>query len=1148
MFKTHRHRLATKVTDRRSRRIRRTLTLEGLEERVVLSATIYTVDLTTDNGPTSAGSGSGTSGDLRYVINQADADTNSAGTIIQFDSTVFATSQTITLSSTLGTLDLTQTAGPMEIDGPTAGVTISGGHAVEVFQVASGVTASLSRLTITEGSTAGAGGGLFNQGTLTLTDCTIFGNSGANAGGGLFNQGALTLTDCTISGNSGAIGGGGLANQGTATLTGCTISSNSAGDAGGGLFNLIESGVTLTDCTVSGNSAGGGEGGLYNGGTATLTGCTVSGNSAANFGGLYNVGVGSGTVTLTDTIVAGNTDNGGAGDITGGGAGNVTGTYNLIGTGGSGGITNGSGGNIVLTSLADLDLAPLGNYGGPTQTLALLPGSVAIGAGSGVGGITTDQRGATRATSGAVDIGAFQDQGYTLAVASGSDQSTLVNQAFADPLVAVLTEDFAHSPLPGVTISFDPPSSGADATLSAGSAVTDASGQASVTATANATAGAYTVTACACGVGSSASFDLTNQIQPSFSGLTDQEITYGTTSVTFSGTLGAGLQVPVGETVTVTLDGVGQSATIASDGSFSTTFSTASLHASLTAYTVSYDYATDGVYLAASDSSQLTVDPASISYTIGDDSHAYGSTADLAADLGATFATGINGEDLSIAYASTGNTATAHVNTYSITGTVGDGTGLASDYSATLTPGTLTVDPASIGYTIGDDNHAYGSTADLAADLGATFATGINGETLSIAYASAGNTTTAHVNTYTITGTVSDGTGLASDYSVTLTPGTLTVTPKALTATITADNKVYDGTTAAVDHPALTGVINGDIVTLVDSTATFASKNVGTWTVTDSGITITGADADNYTVISMATSTANITPRAITVTAAPNSKTYDGTTAASAVPTITSGSLAAGDTASFTESYGGKNAGTGLTLTPGGIVNDGNGGANYSVTTQTASGTINPAPLIITADNKSMPFGGAVPALTASYTGFVNGETPASLTTPVQPSTSATSDSPAGAYPIIASGASSPDYTISYVDGTLTVASPATPMNPRARSADAFVTTLYNEVLGRNPEPSGFAYWTNRWLGSASPMSIMQGFARSAERLALVSAGRAPTIPLRVAYSDALRASRQAARQTMIAPAGPMALLESSHARASTVGVHPRAHARPRGV
>ena len=53
----------------------------------------------------------------------------------------------------------------------------------------------------------------------------------------------------------------------------------------------------------------------------------------------------------------------------------------------------GQSGNIVLTSLADLGLAPLGDYGGPTQTMALLPGSPAIGAGIAVSGVTTDQRG-----------------------------------------------------------------------------------------------------------------------------------------------------------------------------------------------------------------------------------------------------------------------------------------------------------------------------------------------------------------------------------------------------------------------------------------------------------------------------------------------------------------------------------------------------------------------------------------------------------------------------------------------------------------------------------------------------------------------------------------------------------------------------------
>ena len=75
-----------------------------------------------------------------------------------------------------------------------------------------------------------------------------------------------------------------------------------------------------------------------------------------------------------------------------------------------------------------------------------------------------------------------------------------------------------------------------------------------------------------------------------------------------------------------------------------------------------------------------------------------------------------------------------------------------------------------------------------------------------------------------------------------------------------------------------------------------------------------------------------INQRPITVTAAANTKPYDGTNSAAATPTITSGSLVAGDTPDFTESYSTVNVGTGLTLVPGGTVDDGNGGNNYAVT------------------------------------------------------------------------------------------------------------------------------------------------------------------------------------------------------------------------
>ncbi len=94
----------------------------------------------------------------------------------------------------------------------------------------------------------------------------------------------------------------------------------------------------------------------------------------------------------------------------------------------------------------------------------------------------------------------------------------------------------------------------------------------------------------------------------------------------------------------------------------------------------------------------------------------------------------------------------------------------------------------------------------------------------------------------------------------------------------------------------------------------------------------------------------------------------------------------------------------------------------YGPSSNTDRLAVNPAPLTITAANQTMIFGGTLPALTVGhYTGFVNGDTASSLTTPPSLSTTATVNSGAGSYPIRASGAVDPNYTISYVNGTFTI-------------------------------------------------------------------------------------------------------------------------------
>jgi hypothetical protein len=455
----------------------------ALEGRALLSTIV--VDNPTDTPLTGQT-------DLRQAINQANAD--GGGDTIVFDAKVFAKPQQIVLNNTL---ELTGTARATTITGPAAGVTVSGEGASRVFQVDPGVTASISGLTISGGSTSGKGGGLYNDGgNVTLANCTISQSYAATGGGGLaIFGGTATLTNCTISGNIIKGAGGGLnvngtsSNPGAVKLINCTVSGNYAYN-GGGVLIYQYGGATLTNCTISGNTASprgtNHGGGLFNLGTVTLINCTVSSNTGS---GLYNAG----TATLTNTIVAGN-----GGDIAN--VGNVSGNYNLIGDGS--GISGGTGN---LTG--DPKLAPLDDYGGPTQTMALLPGSPAIGAGTADGAQTTDQRNEPR--TGHVDIGAFQSQGFTLTPASGSTpQTVLAGAVFRKPLAVTVTANNPVEPVDGGGVSFAAPTSGPSATLSAATA-TIQSGQAAVTATANDTAGGYNVTATAAGA-SSAIYSLTN--------------------------------------------------------------------------------------------------------------------------------------------------------------------------------------------------------------------------------------------------------------------------------------------------------------------------------------------------------------------------------------------------------------------------------------------------------------------------------------------------------------------------------------------------------------------------------------------------------------------------------------------------------------
>jgi hypothetical protein len=394
----------------------------------------------------------------------------------------------------------------LTIDGEAHAVDVSGDSGgdgtpdVTVFTITSSSAVTLTHLSIVNGKGIPSGGGIYNQGTLAVQDSALSGNTAGILGGAIYNAGTLTVTNSTLFSNSaGALGGGGISNFGIVIVQNSILSNNSSGSAGGGMYN---GGGTLIvqNTTLSGNSAVYYGGGIYNNvGTLTVQNGTLSGNSAGWIGGgIDNDG---GTLHLYNTLIANSLS---SGDCRGSVA---TNNYNLMTSTGSDacGLANGTGGSLIGVNPL---LGPLGDYGGATSTIPLLPGSPAIDAGAAC--LSADQRGATRPQGAACDIGAFESEGFSLALAGGDNQSTLINTAFANPLSVTVSSAYGEPVGPGGVITFAAPAAGASLNPAVRTATTSASGAASVTATANGLVGSYAVTATATGVLTPVTFHLTN--------------------------------------------------------------------------------------------------------------------------------------------------------------------------------------------------------------------------------------------------------------------------------------------------------------------------------------------------------------------------------------------------------------------------------------------------------------------------------------------------------------------------------------------------------------------------------------------------------------------------------------------------------------
>jgi hypothetical protein len=173
-----------------------------------------------------------------------------------------------------------------------------------------------------------------------------------------------------------------------------------------------------------------------------------------------------------------------------------------------------------------------------------------------------------------------------------------------------------------------------------------------------------------------------------------------------------------------------------------------------------------------------------------------------------------------------------------------------------------------------------------------------------------------------------------------------TITPASIVPNFAITNRTYNGTSnATISSISYAGIVSGDapFVNVTNGPAFFNNKHVGVAKpVNLTGLVLGGSLAGNY-VLSPTTTNANITQTNLTIAAVTNTKPYDGTTTAAAIPTNIVGSIQTGDTSNFTEAYADPEAGTGKTLIPAGSVTDGNSGANYSLTlSNNLTGVITP--------------------------------------------------------------------------------------------------------------------------------------------------------------------------------------------------------------
>jgi autotransporter-associated beta strand protein len=461
-----------------------------------------------------------------------------------------------------------------------------------------------------------------------------------------------------------------------------------------------------------------------------------------------------------------------------------------------------------------------------------------------------------------------------------------------------------------------------------------------------------------------------------------------------------------------------------------------------------------------------TVVPAPLTIKANDVNKAYGDP------LPQTFTfsyTGFQNGDTAAGFSSqptatTAATQSSHVNLngYAITPTGA----VHPDYTLAYVDGTLTVTPVGLTVAANNTSKSYGAPIPT---LTASFSGFVNGDTAAslthqpVLSTTANQSSPVIIGGYPITGSGAD----EPDYSFRYVPGTLTIIPATVTVSADDQSMSYGGPVPSLAGTyTITGLVNGDNSSVISGTPALATTAASSSPAGDYAITVdvSGLSAANYGFTGQG-GILTINLATLDVSAGNQSMTYGG-----AVPslTFTASGLVNGNTAGSVLS--GSLATSGSSSSHAGIYLISQGTltatSNYVIAFAAGSLTISPAPLSITANDASAIFGAPFPTLSASYSGFVNGDTAVSLTTAAILTTTATTSSPAAQYPIQVAGAASPDYAITFHPGTLSIA--------QASSSINFITPGGTSVTGQSVS---FTVQVNPISpGTAKPQGVVNFF------------------------------------------------------------------------